>query len=98
MKQAEIQARRYLIAGRVQGVGYRIFALRAAEELGLAGYTRNLSDGRVEVFAMGPAAKLRKLRIELRKGPMMARVTEVAEQPAAVDTRYSDSFSVEGTS
>lgn len=97
MKKEELQARRYFVSGRVQGVGFRIFAQRAAEELGLRGYTRNRHDGRVEVFVMGTAPKLRKLRIELRKGPLMARVTEVSEEPALVDTRYSDNFSVETT-
>jgi acylphosphatase len=42
-------ARRWFVRGRVQGVGYRWFAQRAAAELGLTGYTRNLDDGRVEV-------------------------------------------------
>jgi acylphosphatase len=97
MKREELQARRYFVSGRVQGVGYRIFAQRAAVELGLTGYTRNRADGRVEVFAMGPEPKLRKLRIELRNGPLMARVTEVSEEPAVVDPRYSESFAVETT-
>ena len=98
MKKDELQARRYFVSGRVQGVGYRIFAQRAAEELGLTGYTRNRADGRVEVFAIGPQPKLRKLRIELRKGPLMARVTEVSEEPAVPDPRYSENFSIETTS
>ena len=46
-------ARRWLIRGRVQGVGFRYFAQRAAAELGLTGYVRNLDDGRVEVYAAG---------------------------------------------
>jgi acylphosphatase len=47
-------AYRYLVKGRVQGVGYRYFALRTAERLGVTGFVRNLSDGRVEVVGEGP--------------------------------------------
>jgi len=50
-------ARRWFIGGRVQGVGYRYFAQRAASGLGLRGYARNLDDGRVEVYAIGAADK-----------------------------------------
>ncbi|HEY2119720.1 MAG TPA: acylphosphatase [Candidatus Acidoferrum sp.] len=85
------------MSGRVQGVGYRIFAQDAAQELALQGYVRNRNDGRVEVFAMGPAEKLAQLRKELGKGPMMARVMEINEEPATIDTRYSEDFSVEYT-
>ena len=61
-------AKRYYVSGMVQGVGYRYFVLRAARGLGLAGYTRNLSDGRVEVYAVGTDASLASLRAELRGG------------------------------
>ena len=97
MKKEAIQARRFFVAGRVQGVGYRMFAQQAAEALGLYGYVRNRRDGRVEVFAMGTPESLRQLAKELETGPMMGRVTEVNEEPATVDTRYSDTFTVEYT-
>jgi acylphosphatase len=97
MTKKEIQARRFFVSGRVQGVGYRIFAQNVAQKLGLRGYVRNRHDDRVEVFAMGSAEKLAQLRKELEKGPMMARVTEINEEPATIDTRYSDDFSVEYT-
>lgn len=97
MKEKEKQARRFFVAGRVQGVGYRVFVQRLAGELELQGYVRNRQDGRVEVMAMGEPEKLRLLRKELKKGPMMARVTEVNEEPATVDVRYSESFTVEYT-
>ncbi|NJL26073.1 MAG: acylphosphatase, partial [Calothrix sp. SM1_5_4] len=48
----------YLISGRVQGVGFRAFKHRRAVELGLRGWVRNLSDGRVEVLARGPGETL----------------------------------------
>ena len=97
MKKEVMQARRFFVSGRVQGVGYRFFAQRVAEELGLHGFVRNRQDGRVEVFAMGTVEKLRQLGKELERGPMMARVTEVGEESAAVDARYSGNFTVEYT-
>jgi len=62
-------ARRYLVQGRVQGVGYRYFAEGVAEELGLAGYARNMDDGRVEVYAVGTSDQLAALSGYLWRGP-----------------------------
>jgi acylphosphatase len=75
--------RKYLVSGRVQGVGYRNFALRAARDLQLAGWVRNLPDGRVEALARGPLAKLNRFISELRIGPPRAEVTniDVADLP-----------------
>lgn len=74
-------ARRYLISGRVQGVGFRYFAERMATEIGVTGWARNLSDGRVEVHANGTAPQLNDFEGRLRKGPAYADVRgfEVAE-------------------
>jgi acylphosphatase len=69
--------RKYLVSGRVQGVGYRNFALRAARDLQLAGWVRNLPDGRVEALARGPLARLNRFASELRIGPPRAEVTEL---------------------
>ena len=77
-------ARRWLIRGRVQGVGYRYFAQRAAAELGLTGYTRNLDDGRVEVYAVGPVARLSEMAGILYRGPRWSDIRGVEEQEAAV--------------
>ena len=68
---SHIVARKYLITGRVQGVGYRYFTVRAARELGLSGWVRNLRDGRVEVLAVGVHRKLSDLEGELRVGPLV---------------------------
>jgi len=84
---AGIVTRKYLIAGRVQGVGYRYFTVQAARELGLAGYVRNLSDGRVEVVAVGAARKLSHLEGELRLGPLRAEVRSLEVEDAALDGR-----------
>ncbi len=70
-------ARRYLISGIVQGVGFRYFVRRKAELYGLSGWVRNLPDGRVEVFAQGPEESLKELEKDLWKGPSLARVEQV---------------------
>jgi acylphosphatase len=79
----------------VQGVGYRYFARRAALQLGMTGYVRNLRDGRVEVYAVGPAAKLAALRTELERGPRVAIVSSVTEEEASLDPRFAQTFSIE---
>ena len=89
------QARRYWVSGSVQGVGYRFFAVRAAQRLGLAGFVRNLNDGRVEVYAIGASRELDDLRQELERGPRAASVSGVAEEPADLLLRFSDGFSIE---
>jgi len=81
---AQRNAKRWLIRGRVQGVGYRYFAQHAAESLGLSGYARNLDDGRVEVYAVGPEKKLSELAGMLHKGPRWSDVHGVDEEEAAV--------------
>jgi len=83
----DIVARRYVIAGHVQGVGYRYFTVRVARELGLAGYARNLSDGRVEVVAVGSARKLSHLEGELRLGPLRAEVRSLEVEEAPLDAK-----------
>lgn len=88
-------ARRYHVTGTVQGVGYRYFARQAAQRLSLAGYVKNLRDGRVEVYAIGPASKLASLRTELERGPSGSSVTGVAEEEAPVDSKFSAKFTVE---
>ena len=75
-------ARRWFIQGRVQGVGFRFFAQRAALELGLTGYVRNLDDGGVEAFAAGPEEQLSRFAALLRRGPRLAEVRTVEERAA----------------
>ena len=84
---------RFLVRGRVQGVGFRYFAQRAASQLGLTGYVRNLDDGRVEVYAAGRTEQLTELAGYLRKGPCWAEVRGVEQQDAAVQ-QYG-SFQIE---
>ncbi len=88
MKPA-VEARRWIVRGRVQGVGFRYFAQKTADLLGLGGYARNLDDGSVEVYAAGPRDKLDELAGRLRQGPRWADVRGVDEQEAAVERRSS---------
>ena len=75
-------ARRAVVQGRVQGVGYRFFASRAARELGLNGWVRNLSNGSVETFAEGEEAALMQYVARFREGPAGARVDAVSVESA----------------
>ena len=77
-------ARRYIISGRVQGVGYRYFAVRAAEHLGVAGSVRNCADGSVEVVAEADSETLERFRAELDRGPRFGHVDGVVEEPFTV--------------
>lgn len=77
---------RFLVSGMVQGVGFRWFVARHARALGLAGYARNLPDGRVEVVVSGPDDALPALERLLREGPANAQVQtlERSLEPNAV--------------
>ena len=88
MARKSDSARRWYVRGRVQGVGYRYFAQREALALGLSGYARNLDDGRVEVYAMGPGQKLAALAGALHKGPRFSDVRGVEEQEAELHSRF----------
>lgn len=88
-------AKRYYVSGMVQGVGYRFFAKRVAGRLDVAGYAKNLRDGRVEVYAVGSAAALAALREELERGPSAAVVNGVTEENASVDPEFARGFSIE---
>ncbi len=71
------EARRYLISGRVQRVGFRAFVWDVAAVEGLSGSVRNLPDGRVEVVAEGDAESLLRFEMKVRQGPPGARVDDV---------------------
>ena len=70
-------AARFLVYGRVQGVGFRWFVLRAAERLEVRGFARNLRDGSVEVIAQGTAQALQEFERMLGRGPALAQVERV---------------------
>jgi acylphosphatase len=72
---------RYVVKGRVQGVGYRYFVLREASALGVTGFARNLADGTVEVVAEGADDALARLEARLREGPSFSSVEAVDRGP-----------------
>ena len=90
-----MRAKRYLIRGRVQGVGYRYFAQEVAERLGVKGFVRNLHSGEVEVHAEADGETLARFKLELERGPRMAQVTEVGESDVPASGVYS-SFLIRG--
>ena len=84
------------IRGRVQGVGYRAFVEEHATRLALCGWTRNRSDGSVEVLIGGEKSTVDRLIAVLRRGPPGARVAEIEESDAPSDALadYGDAFDV----
>lgn len=85
-------ARRFMVSGRVQGVGFRYFTQDTARREGVTGWVRNLPDGRVEALAEGDAEALTRLERALRTGPRGARVDRLYvddEDPTGKYTTFS---------
>lgn len=74
----DLVAAAILVSGMVQGVGYRFFTQRVAEELNLSGWVRNLPNGRVQAEVEGPRPRVDELLARLRVGPRLSSVTDVA--------------------
>jgi acylphosphatase len=83
-------ARRYVIHGRVQGVGFRFFARDAARVDGIRGVVRNLDDGTVEIHAEGDADAVLRFERAIRRGPRSARVDDVQVEPAPPTAGFTD--------
>lgn len=81
-----------LVTGQVQGVGYRQGCRSLARSFGLVGWVRNLTDGRVELFAQGDAAGVDRLVDWLWAGPSAATVTGVESDVVAIDNTLTDFF------
>jgi acylphosphatase len=81
-KAGQGAARLYVISGRVQGVGFRAFAQRAAQEIGLTGWVRNLANGDVEAHANGSIKQLDELEARLLTGPPWSEVRHVIASEA----------------
>lgn len=94
-KSSAVLARRFVVRGRVQGVGFRWFVEREAHILGIAGWVRNNSNGTVEVLAQGTRDQLSGLRSRLLEGPRAARVDDV-EVSEAEAVKGLNSFRIEG--
>ena len=79
---ALMAAKRLIIAGRVQGVGYRAWMVQQAERLGVSGWVRNRRDGTLEALVDGDTASVEELLRLCRRGPRLAEVTEIVEELA----------------
>jgi acylphosphatase len=82
-------ARRAVVSGRVQGVGFRFFAERAAREAGVRGWVRNRQDGTVETMVEGEQAAVDGYLDRLRKGPFGSRVAGVAVEDVSPGAFHS---------
>lgn len=82
-------ARRYLISGLVQGVGFRYFALKRAQEREVFGFVQNLPDGRVEIVAEGDDESLESFKKDLQIGPRFSKVSTVEESPLEPTGHYT---------
>ena len=82
--------RRYIVRGRVQGVGFRWFTRRVAEAFDVTGWTRNNPDGSVEIVASGTLENLRSFKEQIEIGPAHSRVDRVTddEQPDETFSRF----------
>ena len=90
----EPSAIRWLITGRVQGVGFRWFVSHRAGELGIGGWARNLADGRVEVFGEGSRKSLDSLDRLLGVGPKFAVVENVEKYDCPHEVKGFKSFDI----
>jgi acylphosphatase len=87
-------ARRFLVSGLVQGVGFRYWALKRAQERDLVGYVKNLKDGRVEIVVEGSKESLDAMRDDLQVGSGFSKVAHVEESPLEPSGSYG-SFTIE---
>jgi acylphosphatase len=90
-----LQARRFIVSGRVQRIGFRWFVYDHAVHEGITGYARNLPDGRVEVMAEGESEAMLRFEMALRQGPPAARVVEVDVEELP-PTRRGGTFLIKG--
>ncbi|HVO33567.1 MAG TPA: acylphosphatase [Elusimicrobiota bacterium] len=86
----EEKAAHVVIVGRVQGVGYRYFAVDAAREAGVRGWVRNCPNGDVECDVEGEAQRIDQWIGRLRQGPPLARVQSVHVEWRPSTRQYAD--------
>jgi acylphosphatase len=89
-----VVATRWVVSGRVQGVGYRWYVFNHAQNLGVRGWVRNLEDGSVEVVALASESTLTRLDELVTRGPPGARVTRVTRQDVPHESVDAKSFVV----
>lgn len=84
-------ARKYLLAGRVQGVGFRYFVFRVAQSFGVLGWVKNLKNGMVEIHAQGDTETLMLFEAEIQSGPPFAIVENIQEDDIQIED-FKDFF------
>ncbi len=84
-----IIARKLILRGLVQGVGFRFFAQRAAARHQVKGYVKNLEDGRVEAFVQGGEKHVEAFKYDMTAGPMHSKVEEIEEIVLEPDNSFS---------
>jgi acylphosphatase len=91
-------ARKYIVRGRVQGVGFRWYVEREAKALGVVGWVRNNEDSTVELVAAGSIEQLASLRARLTAGPRASRVDRVDEADVMPEELQGNlrSFTIQG--
>jgi len=92
---ADLTTVKLRIVGRVQGVGYRAWAVRTAQAMALTGWVRNLADGSVEALAHGPTTDVEQFIAACRDGPVFAKVTNVETRHVNHDDVKAE-FSMDG--
>ena len=84
--------RHYLVIGKVQGVGYRNYTRKKALQLNLEGWVKNLANGNVEALAKGNEQELETFELILKRGPLLARVSEIQMQEVQENQNLSNTF------
>jgi len=87
------KAKRFIIKGNVQGVGFRYFTHFIANRIGIYGYVRNLADGSVEVYSIGSEEQLKILKEKLSIGPSFSKVDSVFEEDVQINSNFK-SFNI----
>ena len=80
----------YLISGRVQGVGFRVFTQKLAAKMHLVGWVRNLRNGSVEAMVQGEERHVRDFEVRLRSGPQFSQVESFVAKDAQGSEGWSD--------
>ena len=82
------------VSGRVQGVGFRFYAMRIARSFGITGWVRNLYDGRVEIYAEGKKPNLVGFIEEIKIGPPTSHVSNVVQNWEKIKKQHFNDFSI----
>lgn len=88
------RAARWIVSGRVQGVGFRWYTMKAASRLGIAGWVRNQADGTVEVAAAGSPEAIAELEKAIAKGPSFSRVMRVERHDISLENLDCNAFEI----